>query len=200
MTTIISERKPLIKVSTIRKDEELGNISVATRRLSAYEIPDRIFEIHIIDGIANTSVCDYITLEWENCFVIGEAIDVAITFDGHWQRCSLNRLALITYELPYMFWIDGTGRLYTQLWDNVTTKIELATGASKVKVIRAWKNVNLISLDHGLIAAYIKTDGKVYYRNYCPQADGSLVWELEREVTQFTGIAANLNLFITKLS
>lgn len=197
MTTIISERKPLIKVSTIRKDEELGNISVAIRRLLAYEIPDRIFEIHIIDGIANTSVCDYITLEWENCFVIGEAIDVAITFDGHWQRGSLDKLVLITDELPYIFWVDADNALYEQVWDIDSTRQLLATEVIKVKSIRAWKNVNFPNLDHGLVVAYIKTDGKVYYRNYCQQADGSLVWELEREVTQFTGIAVNLNLFIT---
>ena len=51
--------------------------------------------------------------------------------------------------------------------------------------------------DHGLIAAYIKSDGKVYYRNLCEQEDGKLIWDLERQVAGFSGNAVNLNLFIT---
>ena len=98
---------------------------------------------------------------------------------------------------PYVFWVDGIGKLFTQLWDNTTTKLELAASVTKVKAIRAWKNINIATHDQGVVAGYIKSDGKVYYRSYCEQEDNSYIWENEVEVTQFTGVAINLNMFIT---
>ena len=66
----------------------------------------------------------------------------------------------------------------------------------KVKAIRGWKSQVIRTNDHGLIAAYIKNNGKVYYRNLCEQEDDKIVWEPE-EITEFAGTAVNLNLFIT---
>ena len=64
-------------------------------------------------------------------------------------------------------------------------------------MIRGWKNLVILHQDHGIVVGYIKNDGKVYYRNYCIQEDGSETWEYERELASFTGVAANINLFIT---
>lgn len=74
---------------------------------------------------------------------------------------------------------------------------KLAEGVKCCKAIRGWKNLVIQHQDHGIIVGYIKNDGKVYYRNYCIQEDGSEAWEYERELTSFTGVATNINLFIT---
>ena len=52
-------------------------------------------------------------------------------------------------------------------------------------------------VDQGVVAGYIKTDGKVYYRNYSYQSTGEYAWENERQIVEFTETAVNLNLFIT---
>src|SRR5690606_252275 len=73
---------------------------------------------------------------------------------------------------------------------------QLSSGVTKVRMIRAWKSTTIHYLDQGIVVAYIKTDGKVYYRNYCIQEDHTEVWEYEKELTDFTGTAVDVNLFI----
>jgi hypothetical protein len=46
------------------------------------------------------------------------------------------------------------------------------------------------------VVGYIKTDGTVWYRNYCQQADYSYTWENARQLTEFSGVGVSLNLFI----
>ncbi|WP_392654719.1 hypothetical protein [Dehalococcoides sp. THU4] len=67
----------------------------------------------------------------------------------------------------------------------------------QVVALRAWKNVNLPDHDQGIVVGFIKTDGSVRYKNYCQQVDYTYAWGSERQLTEFTGTAVNLNLFIT---
>ena len=83
------------------------------------------------------------------------------------------------------------------MWDDAGTRKQLASAVIKVKAIRGWKNVNFPDKDQGIIAAYIKTDGKVYYSSYCQTVDYTYVWEPERQLVEFTGSALSLNMFIT---
>jgi hypothetical protein len=46
------------------------------------------------------------------------------------------------------------------------------------------------------VVGYIKTDGTVWYRNYCQQADYSYTWENARQLTEFSGVGVNINMFI----
>src|SRR5699024_3736524 len=102
-----------------------------------------------------------------------------------------------TDDYPYFFWLDNAKRLQSQLWNDTSTRTELSSSVIKVKAIRAWKNVNFEEFDQGIVVGYIKADNKVYYRNLGLESDGSLVWEHERKIEQFAGLAVNLNLFIT---
>ena len=104
---------------------------------------------------------------------------------------------LITNEKPWIFWVDSTGVLWRQHWDDESTKAQMDTEVLRVRAIRAWKNVNLPDQDQGIVVGYIKTDGTVWYRNYCQQADYSYVWENAKQLTQFVETAVSLNLFIT---
>ena len=134
--------------------------------------------------------------KWKTQFELGNGSAVAIAFDGEWEFYR-KKWQLKTYEEPWLFWVNSSGKLQAQLWDDAATKVELASSVVKVKAIRGWKNVNFLDRDQGIIAGYIKSDGKLYYRNYCTQLDGNTTWENERQVVEFTGTAVNLNMFIT---
>lgn len=186
-------------VETIRTKEGLGDLSVAARRLRPYGPPDRLYNIYVDNGVVKTAIReypDYAKEKWKDQFELGAGSAVAIAFDCEWEFYR-KRWRLVTYEAPFIFWVDDLGSLWFQRWDDTLTKYEMATGVNKVKAIRAWKNMNFVDQDQGVVAGYIKSDGKVYYRNYCGQADGSFVWETEKEITAFTGTATNLNMFIT---
>lgn len=186
-------------VETIREKSGLGEISVAPRRDTPYGSPNRIYEIHVDNGMVTTAIREYpdkLKDGWKNQFSLGPGISVAIAFDGYWSRYR-NLWRLVTEEKPWIFWVDNDNVLWKQLWDDVATKKQLATEVVKVKAIRAWKNVNMPDQDQGIVVGYIKTDGTVWYRNYCQQKDYSYSWESQRQLTQFTENAVDLNMFIT---
>ena len=186
-------------VETIREGSGLGDVSVAPRRFRAYGSPNRIYEIHVHNGEVKTAIREYpdrLKDGWQDQFSLGAGSSVAIAFDGRWER--FRKLwRLITDEKPWLFWVDGNNVLWRQHWDDVSTKTQLDTGVARVRAIRAWKNVNLPDQDQGIVVGYIKTDGTVWYRNYCQQADYSYTWENARQLVDFTGTAVSLNMFIT---
>lgn len=187
-------------IEKIRTKEGIGDISIAARRLRPYGSPDRLYEIHIDNGIAKTAIREYPDEEregWKKQFDIGEAKSVAIAFDGEWVLNDKLQWQIKTHEKPYIFWVDNGNVLKYRIWDEEGTTDELATEVAKVKATRAWKNANIKIHDQGLLVVYIKTDGKVYYRNYCEQKDGTFIWETETQISEFTGVAVNSNLFIT---
>ncbi len=186
-------------VEAIRTGPYLGDISLAARRRVPYGAPDSIYEIHVEAGIVKTSIRrypDYFKLGWQHQFELGEGSAVAIAFNGNWQLYR-RKWRIVTEEKPFIFWVDMQGVLWSQHWDLSETKRQIATSVVRVKAIRGWKNVNFPDKDQGVIVAYIKTDGKVYYSSYCQTIDYTYVWEPERQVQEFTGIAVSLNMFIT---
>lgn len=186
-------------VETIRTGANLGDVSLAPRRQKVTGSPDRIYEIHVYNGEVRTSIREYpdkFKDGFQYQFSLGAGSNVAIAFDGEWERYR-NLWRLVTHEKPWIFWVDNTGVLWAQLWDDAGTKQQLATGVEYVRAIRAWKNLNMADKDQGIVVGYIKSDGKVYYRNYCQLLDLSYTWEPERQVAEFTGTALSLNLFIT---
>lgn len=177
----------------------LGDVAVAARRFKPYGGPNRLYEIHVFEGEVWTALREYPDIDktgWVNQFEVGTGTSVAIAFDGHWERYR-DLWRLVTDEMPYIAWVDNEGVLWKQHWDDVSMKGQLATDVVQVTMLRAWKNTAIPALDQGIIAAYIKTDGKVYYRSYCQQADYSAFWEVEREITGFTGTAVSVNMFRT---
>lgn len=186
-------------VETIRTKEGLGDLSIAARRMRPFGRPDRLYNIYLDNGVVKTAIREYPSYsedKWQDQFSLGSGKAVAIAFDGTWELFR-DKWQLKTDELPWLFWVDNSNKLQARLWEDTSTDQELATSVSKVKAIRGWKNVNFLDRDHGIVVAYIKTNGKAYYRNYCSQSDGEMAWENEREITEFTGTAVNINLFIT---
>lgn len=186
-------------VETIRTKAGLGDISLAARRLKAHGRPDRLYEIHVDGGQVKTTIREYPDLQkdgWQPQFELGAGSAVAIAFDGEWELWR-KKWRLKTVEEPWIFWVDASGVLWAQLWDDVTTKVELASGVVNVKAIRAWKTLEAENRDQGIVVGYIKSDGKVYYRQYIQFLDLTYTWDTEHAISEFTGTAESLNLFIT---
>ncbi len=191
-------------VETIRTKEGLGDSCITARRFDPRGKPNRLYNIYVDNGIVKTAYReypDYHEVGWQYQFDLGQGSAVAIAFDGSWELHKVKQKylwCLITDENPYVFWVDNSGDLYVQTWDDVDTRVHLASDVVKVKAERGWKNVSFPERDHGLIAAYIKTDGRPYYRSFCYQeVSDKFIWETEREVEEFEGTANTLNLFIT---
>lgn len=205
MEVLIARAKSTVQDNTywtteiIRELENLGDVSVAPRRFKAYGRPNRLYEIHVRNGQVSTSTREYpdkLKMGFQPEFALGGGSSVAIAFDGHWERYR-KLWRLITDENPWIFWVDTSGTLWRQHWNDTATKFVLDTNVTKVKAIRAWKNVNIQDQDQGVLVAYIKTNGSVWYRGYCQQANYQSAWEIETQITSFTGYAVNINLFIT---
>lgn len=121
---------------------------------------------------------------------------VAIEFDGFWDRdYNTRRFNFVTDEYPWLFYVQG-GNLYAQHWQD--DPLLLATSVTKCAAIRGWVPVaGDTTNDQGLVIAYLKTDGKMYYRSYCIQTGGLKDWEIQREVTPLGDTIDDLALFRT---
>lgn len=185
-------------IEKIREKEGITDIAVSARRLIPYGSPDRIYGIHIENGIAKTSIREYpdkLKEHWKYQFDVEPAKAVSICFDGRWLLNRYKRYGLKTDETPWIFWIGNDDKLYARIWDTGEI-ITLAENVVKIDTMRGWIPAQAGHTDdQGIIVGYIKTDGKVYYRNYCMQSTGTILWELEREVTQFGVDNLGIRLF-----
>jgi len=182
-------------------ENEIGNITNSdtdVSRNSENGDIERIYIAYVENGTAKvkSTIAPYRynshwMLESES---VGTADDVSILFDGVWERNNVRHF-LATEEYPWIFKVN-LGTLTAQYWQD--SPIELSTTVSKIRSIKGWVPANGDETnDQGLIIYYLKTDGNVYYRNYCIQSDGNRAWEDEREITGFTGTIVDIALFRT---
>jgi len=117
--------------------------------------------------------------EWTSDFMIQNVSEVAIEFNAQWFATADGR-RYITDEFPHICYIDKTGDLYIQHFQSSSTRILLASNATKVAMLRGWlyQDAAVIN-DVGLLVAYIKTDGNAYYRRFFNNA-GTFIWENEQ--------------------
>jgi len=188
-------------VETIREKAGLGEVAVAVRRQIVDYSPDQIFEVHLDNGIAKTAYRAYpdkLKAGWQNGITLEAAQSVAIAFDGNWVRDMYHKWQMVTDEFPWIFWVTTAGMLKAQIWHDATSLVQIASAdVVKCVALRGWKSTVIPTDDQGIVVAYIKTDGTVWYSGYCRQSDGTTVWEVAREVTDFTGSAVSVNLFLT---
>jgi len=191
--------KELFSVYTIHEKDNIAEIDVTTKRSQADEDPDKIYIAYIESGIAHVKSrpLPYDAFdEWTYEFELGPATNVAIDFDGYWERpLGETRFNLVADEYPWIFRLNS-GVLTAQYWQN--TAVELSTNVSKIRSVKGWVPVNGDETnDQGLIIFYLKTDGTVWYRNYAIQSTSNKAWEIERQITEFTGTVVDIALFRT---
>ena len=192
--------REMFQVFTVHSNEDLSDIDVTVRRTETAQLPTHAYAIYVQNGIAHVKSkplpYDDQT-PWQYEFEVGAASAVAMEFDGYWARDhKTRRFNFVTETLPWLFYVQG-GTLKAQYWQG--SPLNLATGVTKVAAIRGWLRVEGDQTsDQGLIVAYLKSDGTMWYRAYCRQNDGSRLWEVERQVTAFpAGTIDDFALFRT---
>lgn len=190
----------LFQVFTIQEGAELTDVDVTVKRTDTSAEPAEAFALAINDGVAQvkSKPLPYDDqIPWVDRMTVAlSATAVAIEFDGYWNRdYATRRFNFVTEEYPWLFYVQG-GTLFAKYWEDA--EITLATDVVKVCAIRGWLPANGDqSNDQGLIVAYIKTDGLVYYRSYCIQVGGGKLWEVERNVVEILTACTDLALFRT---
>lgn len=124
------------------------------------------------------------------------ATKACIEYDGLWiKNEDSGKYECETEDTAWIFYV-ASGTLYAKYGDE--DAVALSTNVTEVSAARGWLHADKDpTSDMGLIVGYIKTDGLVYYRNYCYQEDGSQLWEVEANVTEFTSTCTDLKVFRT---
>jgi hypothetical protein len=160
---------------------------IAIRQLPGEIKPGLAYAICIDNGIGNIysrKMPAFAEQDWEFVWSIGSVKDVAIEFDGEWRINPKKRFyELFTDQTPYIFFTDNSNNLYVQKWNDVSTRMLLAAGASQISVCRGWQSTLDTGVDQGLIIGYLR-NGQVFYRAFCQQSNGEYIWETENEVTE----------------
>ena len=105
------DRTERLVVETVREGADLGAIAVAAERPTPGEPPTALHMIYIVDGVAHWADLDLdpdIDADWQYRREIGEAVDVAIEFDGDWQE-SGGRSYFCTENQPWLVRVRGDG-------------------------------------------------------------------------------------------
>ena len=192
----------LFIVETIHTKTGLTDIDVALKRRDTTNEPDEAYIIYIHAGVASvakTTLSYDPAVPWELLLELRAAKAVAIEFDGYWVRdVATMKYNFTTTGEPWLFWVDSANKLQAQHGDNTATLFELAADAVQIAAIRGWIPADAVSTqDQGLIVAYTKTDGKLYYRNYCLQENLTRSWETWRQVPNLPESIDNISLFRT---
>lgn len=200
----------ILNATTLREGEALGAYDIAARKEDANEYPSEYVMLYIEDGIAKVATIDAIADiadadKWVTIGEIGQAKDVAIEFDGHWERVTERTgiwwgkttiYTLVTVGEPYLFRVLPDGKLVVRQGINGIDML-LAEGVTACSAIRGWKNITIPTDDAGLIVAYTKA-GQVKYRAYTYQADNTTIWEQERDITTLpVSDTGNVSVFRT---
>ncbi len=149
----------------------------------------RLFKCYVCNGlaiVAQSPVTAAPPTEWQDLYVVGPALDVAIAFDGCFEhnpnRNAVRRFEFVSVGDPWIFRVLPDKSLVGQQGADGDV-IELAPPeVTLVTAIRGWQSVVAPHIDQGLIVAYIR-NGRAYYRSLAKQPDSSTVWEEERQVT-----------------
>lgn len=196
-----------LRPRTVRTGNSLTAIDICLRRENQNLDPTEIVMAYIENGFAKVATLPYVNTpdqEFEYQYTVGPADDVACDFDGRWARITDRTgiyydtsvmWSLVTFGEPYIAIVNSGVLTVCQGQGSPVTLV--ASGVSKCVILRGWKSASDNLTDQGIICAYLKTDTKLYYRNYCEQEDGSYIWEVERELTDFTSPVSNLGIFRT---
>ena len=179
---------------------DIGSIAydITVRKLESEANISFIYAVCIDNGICVVKKSEFTELPgsaWIAEATIGEAIDAAIEFDGYWITTQYP-FTFNTDTDPWVAWVTPTGSLNVKRLYAQEDPLVIATGVSKVAMVRGWKNSIDIGQDHGMIVLYIK-NGVPYYRTYAEQTTGDMAWEAERPLAIFSGTAVDINGFRT---
>ena len=158
-------------------------MDITMRQLLESNGPDEIWTVGIEQDTMIASKRPYAVtpdarVEWTGVYSPGKAKTAAIEFDGDWVlRTGAKQYTLQTEDQPWYFWVDMDDRLIAQHGDDEDLRLVLDQGVTKISVCKGYSSILYPGQDQGLICAYVKTDGSVWYRQYVlSTALGYKVW------------------------
>jgi hypothetical protein len=184
-----------------RRGQQLLTLDIAVRRPDIAVEPEEVIGIYIEDGIAKLATSENVEgpvtpADWVEVRALDFAKDVSVVFDGEWQAAPNGKQIFRTIGEPWLFVVTPGGELYTMQGDE-GAQIQLAeTDVVKLDAVKGWFDTKTPTTDQGIVAAYIKSNGNVYYRSYCTQADGTKLWDVERVLDEL-GTAVDVKIFRT---
>lgn len=195
-TIKLSTRSLLYTIDGAHMAERLLNAyykidDIAAKSQAIVPDPDLIYTIGVHQNTATIRhiLPNDIGLEkWTPDFIIPQVKEAAIEFNGIWVAKEKYRL-LLTDEYPMIFFTDMDDILWYQYFDE-TAPIQLANDVVKISAVRGWRYAgapagSASNNDAGLVVAYIKVDGKAYYRRYIDLPGSTAYWSTETEL-EFT--------------
>ncbi len=163
-------------------DFTASRVSVAVYRPEYRRMPQRIYVAGIDDGTANIYSAPFDGINapqsWSLEMTIANVADISLAFAGRFRPYRRRTEFWTTDEKPWIFWIDTSGDLHAQYWDDETTTEDLganATSCSATMGVNAVQN----TWGQGLLVAWTTEAGAVFYAQYF---DG--VWSDGIAVTQ----------------
>lgn len=145
---------------------------ITLRQLMESNGPDQVWIIGIEKGKVLVSKRQYSENqtsrpEWKGEYTPGKGIAAAIEFDGSWVlREQAERYTLETQDQPWYFWVDENHVLYGQFGNDEETRIALGTDVADVSACKGYSSNLFREQDQGLVIAFLKTNGKAFYRQY----------------------------------
>lgn len=112
-------------------------------------------------------------------------LDADLEFDGDFQTFGDDtHISLVTESLPWLFVVTTTRKLYVKKVREGLDKAQLlSTDVIQVSVCRGFKSDNY-EKDSGLVVAYLKSDGSVWYKVRRLSDNGSMIWSEEFQIPQ----------------
>ena len=153
-------------------DIGINVLDLAIRQPAYMSGPDEIWLIGLDAGevlIRKRSYTDTnANVAFTHVASMGKGAYGAIEFNGLWVfRRDIHKYTIETYEEPFVFIIRANGDLFVYNGVNDEEPYLLDTNVTIVKACRGYHSILYPEQDHGLVAAYIKSNGEAWYAQYC---------------------------------
>lgn len=169
-----------------------GRASIAVARPDYRRMPNRIYVAGIDNGSAKIYSGGFDGIDapqsWALELTIPDAVEVSIAFEGRFKPYKKRIEFYTTDEYPWVFWVDSSGNLYAQYWDDISTTENLGANVTSVC---ATMGVNSIENEwgYGLLVAWTTSAGSVFYRSYFQNT-----WGLGVQVPQAPSNAVEITI------
>ena len=131
-----------------------------------------------------------------------QAKSLAIEFNGVFKldrSSGADKFSLVTETEPRIFWVNENNELWTQIGGASEGAFRLAEEALQVSAVRGWNSDEADEeKDFGLVVAYLKYNGEIWYRRLMVNSVGELAWRAEEQLEEAG--SGNLGVRVARLN
>jgi hypothetical protein len=173
-------------------DFTASRVSVSVSRPDYRRMPNKIYVAGIDSGTARiySAIFDgvHAPQTWTLELSIEGAVEISLAFVGRFKPYKRGRTEFYTTEeKPWIFFVDGSGILWAQHWDDAANKAQLG---NTVTSCAATMGINSVENEwgYGLLVAWATEAGAVFYAQYFDGtwSDGIAVTAAPANVVEIT--------------